>query len=547
MRAAAQWGVCLLLAAGASGASVPTPWPTGRNLSSAWTSVSDLPGAAPPGTLLLAASLQGVLGREVATGQGTDTLYLSGRWDRAAAAAATFPAVASLVNATWNDTLRRFHRRAGGYVLVNLSSADSVSAAVTYAAGASKAPLIADEASVALLADLGLHQIFDAREADFLQVLSLASTHGLSWSTKQSVVQEMSKAWVLADYCIAQRAVMLATPTPSDDTTNMLVDKAMDHLRPPFAVLGWWDEYGIVSRASKRGGMVLASDWAHSLAATSTLSLPALQQKRPEQQAAAASSPQAAKHRVAFLMSDGDNVQWMINAFDQDKWYGSKRRGSLPVGWTLPPSLLDLAPMVAKTYYDAQTEQDTFVAGVSGAGTAYPDLMTAEQSADFGELTAAMLRRADMRVLNIMSGDDRIGQSGWYNATTHEAIAAAAPDLRGILWWPYQGYANLAGSIHFSRSGLPVIGGRWAFWAPGNDNLREVGSAEDLAAKLNAGVRDASSADGYSVIPVHVWSKSVDDIARVVDLLHPDVEVVGVEELVELVRANVRPREVLVV
>jgi len=41
--------------------------------------------------------------------------------------------------------------------------------------------------------------------------MGLAAAHGLAWS-KKSAVAGYDSAWKLADYCIAHRAVWLASP-----------------------------------------------------------------------------------------------------------------------------------------------------------------------------------------------------------------------------------------------------------------------------------------------------------------------------------------------
>ena len=49
------------------------------------------------------------------------------------------------------------------------------------------------------------------------------------------------------------------------------------------------------------------------------------------------------KHKVAFLMSDGDNIQWMYNTFAvQPSWWASPDRGKVPLGWTVSPGLVEL-------------------------------------------------------------------------------------------------------------------------------------------------------------------------------------------------------------
>jgi len=49
-----------------------------------------------------------------------------------------------------------------------------------------------------------------------------------------------------------------------------------------------------------------------------------------------------------------------------------KNRGAVPINWSLGPTLLDLAPPIAKYYYDAATPNDYIYMAISGAGYCHP-------------------------------------------------------------------------------------------------------------------------------------------------------------------------------
>lgn len=46
--------------------------------------------------------------------------------------------------------------------------------------------------------------------------------------------------------------------------------------------------------------------------------------------------------------------------------------------------------------------------------------------------------------------------------------------------------------------------------------------------------------DGYSLIPVHAWSRNVSDVIAVTQLLAPQVRVVKPDEFVQLITQNVQ-------
>ena len=96
--------------------------------------------------------------------------------------------------------------------------------------------------------------------------------------------------------------------------------------------------------------------------------------------------------------------------------------------------------------------------------------------------------------------------------------------------------------------GKPVIGGRFNLWGSGlapDPTGPTFCNVSELTAKLLALPRDGSSADGYSLIPLHAWSHSVGDALLVKQALEAAapgaVEVVTPSELVARVVANLRP------
>ena len=146
-------------------------------------------------------------------------------------------------------------------------------------------------------------------------------------------------------------------------TMDSLARDALGLLKPggDSVVIGWGGgddpEWGCVHAATVRGATgVIASDQAYNLAvyssASPTLSEAAMARIETEQRKAGpqmrteyASSKKedSPKHTVSFIMSDGDNVQWILNGWQAAKgsngWWASQDRGTVPLGWTLSSSL----------------------------------------------------------------------------------------------------------------------------------------------------------------------------------------------------------------
>ena len=113
-------------------------------------------------------------------------------------------------------------------------------------------------------------------------------------------------------------------------------------------------------------------------------------------------------HTVCFLVSDGDNVQWILNSFAEDsRWFGSENRGLMDIGWTIPPALSEIAPTVMSKIYsmaeNTDSGKDYFVAGPSGHTYHFPELFPAlEESCD---LMNKYLDKSDLSIVNILGNE----------------------------------------------------------------------------------------------------------------------------------------------
>jgi hypothetical protein len=131
--------------------------------------------------------------------------------------------------------------------------------------------------------------------------------------------------------------------------------------------------------------------------------------------------------RIAFVMTEGDNPFFMINQMKLA--WADPNHGQVPIGWTIAPRMLDLAPALLQSYYDTATPNDYFIAGVSGVAYFHVNAM------DFGrypqllnEETPQTLRRLDIRIIRNF-GDWLGAQMTFYDRL--RMTAAAYPDLLG--------------------------------------------------------------------------------------------------------------------
>eukprot|EP01116_Phalansterium_solitarium_P006077 TRINITY_DN18390_c0_g1_i1.p1 TRINITY_DN18390_c0_g1~~TRINITY_DN18390_c0_g1_i1.p1 ORF type:complete len:538 (+),score=139.56 TRINITY_DN18390_c0_g1_i1:901-2514(+) len=313
----------------------------------------------------------------------------------------------------------------------------------------------------------------------------------------------------------------------ADDLTTALPSRLLASLESPSTVLGWGaDEYHTVSALSKAGTGLIATNWANNLDVLSNFDMPAFQQ-----QPAPSPGPPANVHTVCFTMTDGDNVQWLLNDMTTNpNWFASASRGALPLGWTLSASLADLAPVVMDYLYSAAasnaTGRDYFIAGVSGLGYQYPDLQPSAALARLAQLTASFMAKADMHIVNVM---DRNG----FDVSSAQ-VYLQQDGIDGVALYCFDPYSCGQGKISFVGD-KAILGGRYSLWPGVFDN------STTLLAKLKTLPKDLTSSDGYSWMDVNGWLNSVADVASLASQLASvgGFEVVTPDVYLQRVVANI--------
>jgi GxGYxYP putative glycoside hydrolase C-terminal domain len=145
-----------------------------------------------------------------------------------------------------------------------------------------------------------------------------------------------------------------------------------------------------------------------------------------------------------FLITDGDNIQWMLGDFQSDpRWFASPHRGSLSLGWGISPTLLDLALSVMRWYYD-NAGSDWFMVGPSGGGYLYPSRYP---GADLAPHTARLpdaMDRADLGVVQIIDFDS-------FDDTRLWSTYLRRPAIEGLIYLEYSRYGHPQGAGRLRR------------------------------------------------------------------------------------------------
>lgn len=382
----------------------------------------------------------------------------------------------------------------------------------------------------------GMRKVLDARDKDDRWVLDNY------WRRlRHDVAIEQKEEWPerLRDYATMAGALAFY------DGNSAFRAEVVGALDDDATVIGWGDassgEDAFIGPNSDAGVKALPADHARNLSVLSGIRADRITQRGQVE----VPQPDPGAHYVTFLITDGDNIQWMLGDFPTDpRWFGSPRRGKVDLGWGISPSLVDLAPSVMRWFYDQSAPstagttaegvgggapgRDRFVVGPSGGGYMYPSRYPKVALDKHTATLNRAMERSDLSVVQIIDFDS-FPDTGLWSSYLKQ------PQIDGLIYLEYSRYDSHKGKVVWSN-GKPVISARTMLWdgLPGADE-------PSVIAELNAATRDPHSTAGYSVVLWHAWSKSVDNVMTVVDGLAPHVKVIPPDALVKMVGRYAKP------
>jgi len=353
---------------------------------------------------------------------------------------------------------------------------------------------------------------------------------------------------------------------PSGGQNLDLLDEILKSLDPGAPVYGWEqgvDESLFVDRASILGHVWVPSDWIYNLSMTSLL-----YKSRQEAKLAQVVNPQfidwsKKKKFVSYYLSDGDNIQWMMNDFVRD-YYNSPYADDMKMGFGVPVSNLNMmAPAQFNNIFSQQKPNYTLIEALGG-GYMYVDnygsgANRSERLAQLSKRVASSMRQHRVKVLGLMAKDVKSADA----LAGYKAFADANDQLEGIIVMQYSPYAGGNGEIYWvtNKQGydIPVITVKYSLWNFGSQNHQFEGTPAYIASKLKTDDKSP-----FSVIAVHAWS-TFKDLGATSDLtaenasggnmkgagaaklltnhLSNDFEVVNVQELIWRVRNQYKPEQ----
>ncbi len=363
--------------------------------------------------------------------------------------------------------------------------------------------------------------------------------------------------------------------------TGELTERVLEWVKPLSPIVGWncGGEDRHTGPVSRWGHFNTASNWC--------MNLPFLSAARGKVALARSHEKPLAKIDFgdssvfhAYVMSDGDNMQWSMGRFTSSElhcilspsqwsmgrftsselFYGNARRGL--ISWTSCPVNLSLvSPYTWNDIVDMQEEGSSLIE--YGGGYQYADQFAVnrpnreELLTQFARRVNQHMKKLGVTVLGFICMDVRSDAA----REAFRVYAREIENLTGILAVQYYPY-ELGGEILWVEDGrghdIPVVTARYSIWNSTSYARPNAGTPEYVAALINRdALRKPVDDDGkLAWTVVHVWSQfgpadseipvTVSGAESAVcssDRLIPAVKNVSINELLWRIRMRYRPEQ----
>lgn len=165
------------------------------------------------------------------------------------------------------------------------------------------------------------------------------------------------------------------------ESERAFVEKVLANSPDNIPVIGWWgavpdeglSEYTAVGLAGKYGKLTYGCDWSTNLTVHSGIEvdIPAMALKWSAQQDRSVPELDESKVYLTYvIVESGDAPGYWLDV--EHAVWSDPQRGSVPVGWSYGPAIVELLPGVMEWYFLNATSQDEFFISPSGNGYVHP-------------------------------------------------------------------------------------------------------------------------------------------------------------------------------
>jgi hypothetical protein len=436
---------------------------------------------------------------------------------------------------TLEEALTKYRDYYHGYTLFDFTIGDiSINLSATIASALDYLSL---PTSLGYLVDkLGLNNFVDLRclKGDYIDKQEKIFDKYQALLRKDGLIHQVTEKdnyhISLRDYGIANR--WFCFYTDKGVKAKQFREKVLNWANRNIPIYGWTtDEIDFVNDISKHGNYIIPSDWSCNHSALDKFPSVKLKQKEIKYNII------DNKHYLTIVVSDGDNVQWLERDFSTTSSFGQRiaTDEKYPIGWTIAPSMVNICPTVIERLYK-MGENNYFISGASGAGYMNPCAFPESLLDDFCKKTSELMSKCDLNVVTLLDNlenEDKI----------HKVINKYAKNdnlIGGIYELDPSKYEGGKGNIYFASNGKPFASVRVSFWSP--DGMKSSVTEEwiqSIANKINAFKVDKKSKEGYTVLNVHPWSTTIEDLDKLVSLLENHVQIIKVDDFLRLIKENV--------
>jgi hypothetical protein len=327
-----------------------------------------------------------------------------------------------------------------------------------------------------------------------------------------AVCQALDKIAPLRDFAVANRAFVFH----HDDSA--FCTQVTREFGPAALVYGWGaDEHRWVRDISRGNGTAVPADWCMNLSIMQNLPCKI---KRPADKPVLAED---GTRYVAFVMSDGDNIQALCGGFAfENGWWGNPHRGTFPMTWEMSPVFADAAPRVLQFFYNHATPNDGFVTGPGVPGYTFQHFQTDRRT--IAKQAAGYVRRSDMSIVSVLND----------NAGSLEDTFPLLdqPQIDAVIYKDFAPYDRRKGEIAW-HNGKPCVAYRFMLW----QGMEEPEDIAKAVAKMPAAPK--TDLGSFALINVHAWSYSniggpMEAVRKTIELLPKGTKVVTANQLIGL-------------
>lgn len=328
--------------------------------------------------------------------------------------------------------------------------------------------------------------------------------------------------------------------TGESDKAKRFRQKVLNWAYKNIAIYGWTsNEIDFVNDISQYGDYIIPADWSCNHSYLDKEKAITIKQRGVEIKSDL-NNPN--KHYLTIVVSDGDNVQWLERDFSTSSTFGQriKTNEDYILNFTIAPTLALNTPQVLERIYSLG-KNNYFVSGVSGVGYMNPCRFPLSYLEEFCRKTNKLFKASDLSIVTLLDNLENMNKV----SKVVDKYAKFGNIIGGIYEVDPSKYEGAKGQIYYPEDKnyhhKPFASVRVSFWS--EDGTHETVTKEwieGIAKKINNFDININSKKGYTVLNVHPWSTTIEDLDYLVSKLDKHIEIVKCDDFIKMINTNIR-------